>query len=77
MVRREESMLLLTATGSAAAGRVFDAHREGLERLLAEWSPEQHAELARMLDRLSRALMGEEADRRKVVTPPGASWSAS
>jgi hypothetical protein len=56
---------------------VFDAHREGLERLLAEWSPEQHAELARMLDRLSRALMGEYTDRRKVVTPPGASWSAS
>ena len=77
MVQREEGMLLLTATGSAAAGRVFDAHREGLERLLAEWSPEQHAELARMLDRLSRALMGEEADRRQAVTGSGATWSAS
>ena len=48
---------------SAAADRLFAARREGLERLLADWSPEQHADLATMLDRLSRALLGEDADR--------------
>jgi EmrB/QacA subfamily drug resistance transporter len=63
MVQRDDGMLLLTPAGSAAADRLFAARREGLERLLADWSPEQHAELARMLDRLSHALLGEDADR--------------
>ncbi len=66
MVERDDGMLLLTPAGSTAADRVFAARREGLERLLADWSPEQHADLAEMLDRLSRALMGEDADRRLV-----------
>ena len=39
----------------------------GLELLLADWSPDQHADLARMLDRLSRALVGDEADPRLVA----------
>jgi len=68
MVERADGMLLLTPAGSAAADRVFAARREGLELLLADWSPEQHADLARMLDRLSHALMGEDADRRMLVT---------
>jgi EmrB/QacA subfamily drug resistance transporter len=62
LVRREDGVLRLTTAGSAAADRVFAARREGLELLLAEWSPEQHADLARMLDRLSRALVGEDTD---------------
>ncbi len=68
MVRRDDGMLVLTPAGSAAADRIFAARREGLERLLADWSPEQHADLAQMLDRLSRALMGEDADRRLIRT---------
>jgi len=67
-VRREDGMLVLTDAGSGAADQVFAARREGLEQLLADWSPEQHADLAHMLDRLSRALMGEDADRRVVAT---------
>jgi EmrB/QacA subfamily drug resistance transporter len=64
MVRRsDDGELILTPAGGAAADRVFAARREGLERLLAGWSPDQHADLAIMLDRLSRALMGEDADR--------------
>jgi EmrB/QacA subfamily drug resistance transporter len=66
MVRRDDGMLLLTPAGSAAADRVFAARREGLERFLSDWSPEQHADLAHMLDRLSHALMGEDADRRLI-----------
>jgi hypothetical protein len=58
-------MLCLTPAGSAAADHVFRARREGLETLLAGWSPEQHADLAQMLDRLSRALLGDNADRRQ------------
>ncbi len=67
LVRRDAGVLRLTTEGSAAADRVFAARREGLELLLADWSPEQHADLARMLDRLSRALVGDEADRRLVA----------
>jgi EmrB/QacA subfamily drug resistance transporter len=68
-VERDNGVLVLTGSGSAAADRVAAAGREGLERLLAGWSPEQHADLAQMLDRLSRALVGEEADRRLIAAP--------
>ncbi|HXW46856.1 MAG TPA: MFS transporter [Streptosporangiaceae bacterium] len=68
-VRREDGTLVLTNAGYGAADQVFAARREGLERLLAGWSPEQHADLAHMLDRLSRALVGEDADRRVIARP--------
>ena len=70
MVRREDGILVLTPAGSAAADRVCAARREGLERLLSGWSPEQHADLAQMLDRLSVALVGEDADRRVIARAP-------
>jgi DNA-binding MarR family transcriptional regulator len=63
MVQRDDGILRITSAGSAAADRLFAAQREGLERLLSDWSPEQHADLAHMLDRLSLALMGEDAER--------------
>jgi EmrB/QacA subfamily drug resistance transporter len=78
MVRRsDDGVLILTPAGGAAADRVFAARREGLERLLAGWSPDQHADLAVLLDRLSRALMGEDADRRVLARPATALSSAS
>jgi EmrB/QacA subfamily drug resistance transporter len=61
-VRRDDGMLELTPAGSVAADKLFAAGRDGLVRLLSDWSPEQHAELAQMLDKLSRALLGEPAD---------------
>jgi DNA-binding MarR family transcriptional regulator len=67
-VRRDRDVLILTPAGTAAADRVVAARRDGLERLLAGWSPDQHAELAQMLDRLSRALVGEDAGRRLIGT---------
>ncbi len=67
-VDRQEGVLVLTPAGATAADRVVTARREGLERLLAGWSPEQHAELAQMLDRLSGALVGEDADRHLIAT---------
>jgi EmrB/QacA subfamily drug resistance transporter len=66
-VRRDDGMLDLTPAGSAAADRFFTTARDGLERLLSGWSPEQHADLARMLDKLSRALLGEQADEHLIA----------
>jgi DNA-binding MarR family transcriptional regulator len=63
MVARYNGTLNLTTSGHAAADRLFAARREGLRELLADWSPEQHAELAELLNRLSRAVLGENADR--------------
>jgi DNA-binding MarR family transcriptional regulator len=68
LVQRLDGVLTLTPAGTAAADRLSAALHDGLERLLADWSPEQHADLARMLDRLSHALLGEDADRRVLAT---------
>jgi EmrB/QacA subfamily drug resistance transporter len=68
LVERHDGVLVLTPAGGAAADRVTAARRDGLERLLAGWSPDQHAELAEMLDRLSRALVGEDADRHLITS---------
>jgi DNA-binding MarR family transcriptional regulator len=63
MVVRSVGAIELTPAGHAAADRLFAARREGLRDLLADWSPEQHAELAELLTKLSRAILGENADR--------------
>jgi len=70
MVQRYDGMLRLTPAGLAAADRVFAAQRSGLALLLAGYSPEQEADLARLLDRLCHALCGEEADRRSAMSAP-------
>ena len=63
---RDDGHLVVTTAGRAAADRLFAAGRDGLERLLADWSPGQHEDLARMLDKLARALLGEDADRHLI-----------
>jgi EmrB/QacA subfamily drug resistance transporter len=63
MVVRSDGILQLTDAGRAAADRLFAARREGLCELLADFSPEQNAELADLLTKLSRALLGEDTDR--------------
>jgi EmrB/QacA subfamily drug resistance transporter len=63
MIVRSGGRLNLTVAGQAAADRLFAARRAGLRDLLADWSPEQHAELADLLNRLSRAILGDNADR--------------
>jgi DNA-binding MarR family transcriptional regulator len=65
LVQRFDGMLRLTPAGSAAADQVCGVVREGLGHLLSDWSPEQHADLAHMLDKLSHALVGDDADRRQ------------
>ena len=69
MVTRDDGELRLTPAGHAAADRLFAARHDLLARLVADWSPEQHAELAQLLHRLSRELLGAEADRPKPDEP--------
>jgi DNA-binding MarR family transcriptional regulator len=72
LVERSNGTLVLTDAGHQAADRLFAARREGLRELLADWSPEEYAELGDLLTRLSRALLGENADRHLIDTkPPG------
>jgi DNA-binding MarR family transcriptional regulator len=66
MVTRSDGVLTLTGAGQAAADRLFAARREALCRFLQGWNPEEHADLAAMLTDLSRALLGEDADRELI-----------
>jgi EmrB/QacA subfamily drug resistance transporter len=70
MVVRSNGTLLLTDTGHEAADRLFTARREGLRELLADWSPEEYAELGELLTKLSRALLGDDADRNLINAEP-------
>jgi EmrB/QacA subfamily drug resistance transporter len=72
MVVRADGTLVLTDAGHAAAERLFAARREGLRELLADWSPEEYAELGELLTKLSRALLGADADRNLITTSPTA-----
>jgi len=76
MVVRSNGTLVLTDAGHAAADRLFAARREGLRELLADWSPEQYAELGELLTKLSRALLGEDADRHLISAGPPVTSSA-
>ena len=66
LVTRSNGTLVLTESGHQAADRLFAARREGLRELLADWSPDEYAELGELLTRLSRALLGEDADRHLI-----------
>lgn len=60
---RDGDMLRLTTAGGAArlTGSAPLA-ATGWNNCFSDWSPEQHADLVAMLDRLSHALVGEPAD---------------
>ena len=70
LVTRSNGTLVLTESGDQAADRLFAARREGLRELLADWSPDEYAELGELLTRLSRALLGEDADRHLIRSEP-------
>ncbi len=70
MVVRSNGTLVLTGAGHEAAERLFAARREGLRELLADWSPDEYAELGELLTKLSRALLGEDADRNLIHAKP-------
>ncbi|HEX6631430.1 MAG TPA: MFS transporter [Gemmatimonadaceae bacterium] len=59
---------LLTPAGGAVLDRLVAAHQDALTDLVADWAPERHAELAALVDRLSRdvgaEVPGTASDRR-------------
>ncbi len=63
LITRTDGVLALTSAGEQTADRLFAAEREWMERALAGWSPDQHTELDDILVKLSRALLGCDADR--------------
>jgi EmrB/QacA subfamily drug resistance transporter len=77
MVVRSNGTLVLTDAGHEAADRLFAARREGLRELLADWSPEEYAELGDLLTKLSRGLLGDDADRDLLTAKPAVASSTS
>ncbi len=63
LITRSDGVLALTAAGQRMSERLFAAEREWLRGQLVGWSPEQHADLEQVLAKLSRALLGADADR--------------
>jgi EmrB/QacA subfamily drug resistance transporter len=70
LVTRSNGTLVLTESGHQAADRLFAARQEGLRELLADWSPDEYAELGELLTKLSRAVLGENADRHLIRSEP-------
>lgn len=66
LITRIDGVLALTPEGEACAEKLFATQRDWLESLLAGWSPEQHAELNHVFAKLSRAVLGDDADRHLV-----------
>jgi DNA-binding MarR family transcriptional regulator len=66
LIARRDGVLTLTSDGAATAEKLFAAEHDWMEQLLVGWSPAQNAELEGVLTRLSRALLGDDADRRLV-----------
>jgi EmrB/QacA subfamily drug resistance transporter len=64
LITRTDGVLALTPAGRDTAGRLFAAEQTWLEGQLVGWSPRQHAELEQVLAKLSRAVLGDDADRR-------------
>jgi len=63
-VERTPGGLALTVSGRAAADQVFATQRSWLRSMVDDWSPEQHAELAALLTKLSRAMLGSDSDQK-------------
>ena len=77
MLVRSDGTLVLTDAGRAGADRLFTARREGLRELLVDWSPEEYAELGELLTKLSRDMLGDDADRRLIDGTPAVTSSAA
>jgi EmrB/QacA subfamily drug resistance transporter len=77
ITRSPDGVLALTQAGEQTAEKLFTAAHEWLCDQLTGWSPEQHAELAQVLSKLSRALLGDEADRRLLDREPVSAAPAS
>jgi EmrB/QacA subfamily drug resistance transporter len=69
MTRSSSGLLALTPLGEQTAEKLFAAQHSWLADQLGGWSPAQHDELSEVLTRLSRAVLGDDADRGLVDSP--------
>lgn len=76
LVRRSADSIALTDAGRQVAEELFTAYRGALADLLADWSPEGHAELDALLTRVAHRSIGDEGDRRMLSEHPEVSGSA-
>ncbi|WP_119727140.1 MFS transporter [Thermomonospora amylolytica] len=68
-VVRRDGRLEITDAGRATAERLLTARNRGLARHLAGWSPEDHAELSRLLAELARDSLDAPPDLRAPARP--------
>jgi MFS family permease len=61
----------LSAAGGATAERLVVARRAGLADLLAEWQPDENAELTTLVGRLARRLLADEPARDVLMDRAG------
>jgi EmrB/QacA subfamily drug resistance transporter len=59
---REDGTLVASAAGRALLDRLIAARRDRLAELLDGWAPEQHGELAVLLDRLASSSVADHPD---------------
>ncbi|MGH2343720.1 MAG: MarR family winged helix-turn-helix transcriptional regulator, partial [Chloroflexota bacterium] len=62
--------IVLTPSGRQARDRLVAARRDGLTDLLAGWPPEQQNELADLLGRLARGLLGDDPGGKTLAEAP-------
>lgn len=60
----------LTQTGADAGDRLFAARRSHIRQRVADWSPEQHAQLAALINSLADGLQGIEPEREVTSAAP-------
>jgi DNA-binding MarR family transcriptional regulator len=58
----EHAPLAVSPEGRCALEKLVEARREDLNELLEGWSPEEHEELARLLERLARELLRDDSE---------------
>ncbi len=65
--QEDAGALVLTPAGHAVMDKLGEARRKGLNEVLADWSPEQHAEVTQMVARLAADLLVAEPAQRDLV----------
>ncbi|GAB3987505.1 MFS transporter [Actinoallomurus acanthiterrae] len=62
LMERSDGLLRVTDAGRLVADRLVEARRDGLGHLVDGWSPDEHPELADLLDGLARDSLGTDDD---------------
>ena len=69
MEGQADGQLQLTAAGRETVAELATACHDSLAELLDGWSPEQEAELASLLRRVTATLFSEEHKKELISTP--------